>query len=433
MSACLSSPCSHTVAFSLSGFLDSEECKAASDDPSGGDPDSQPDLSQKLKGMGIGLALLLVVFGRKAKLSDASFTWFLLFLRVFHTKSPIDFFEHMGFSRKVLTKLVDTYLHTQFTEYIVCVKCKKIRTQEQVRVLFDEQNNREESVVCDCKWHEPLLERKEEKWKPRSVYYYQSIKYRLKQMYKRKNWLKLIDHWRNRPVSEIMSDVYDGDVWHELRQPGELLYERGNVVLILNHDNFNPFNIKDYSMGAIYATIPNLPREERYKKENLILIGLIPGPKEVQGDINSFLSPLIAELRELERGISVEMPNGDERLVRCCILAFCCDVPGLRKLLQWGSHASNMGCHLCLKRVLLLLEEVLGEEEKEEEKKCDEVDENESDLSDSDTDVDRDENEEESEKREEENKKKKKKPKRSWAGTESYEERTDIESRKQAK
>ena len=40
----------------------------------------------------------------------------------------------------------------------------------------------------------------------------------------------------------------------------------------------------------------NLPMEERFKPENVILVGIIPGRKESKGDINSFLNPLVDEL-----------------------------------------------------------------------------------------------------------------------------------------
>jgi len=35
--------------------------------------------------------------------------------------------------------------------------------------------------------------------------------------------------------------------------------------------------------------VMNLPREERFKTENLIVVGIIPGPKEPKLHINSFL------------------------------------------------------------------------------------------------------------------------------------------------
>jgi polar amino acid transport system permease protein len=49
------------------------------------------------------------------------------------------------------------------------------------------------------------------------------------------------------------------------------------IAFIINYDNFNPFSMQftKYSMGAIYMTIANLPRDQRYKRENVILVGLV--------------------------------------------------------------------------------------------------------------------------------------------------------------
>ena len=56
-------------------------------------------------------------------------------------------------------------------------------------------------------------------------------------------------------------------------------------------------------MGIIYLVIENLPQSERFKVENMIVVGCIPGPKEPKGNINSFLNPLVNELLELWTGI----------------------------------------------------------------------------------------------------------------------------------
>jgi hypothetical protein len=50
--------------------------------------------------------------------------------------------------------------------------------------------------------------------------------------------------------------------------------------LILNLDCFNPFKHIEYSVGVIYLVVANLPRSERYKLENVIIVGTIPGPRE---------------------------------------------------------------------------------------------------------------------------------------------------------
>ena len=70
-----------------------------------------------------------------------------------------------------------------------------------------------------------------------------------------------------------------------------------SFLLTLNVDWFQPFIRTVYSTGAIYMTIQNLPREERYKHKNVILVGIIPGPKEPNLHINSYLTPLVEELK----------------------------------------------------------------------------------------------------------------------------------------
>ena len=65
----------------------------------------------------------------------------------------------------------------------------------------------------------------------------------------------------------------------------------------MNVDWFNPFNNGKYSLGVIYAVLLNLPRHERFQIENTITIGVIPGPKEPEDDINSYLKPLVDELK----------------------------------------------------------------------------------------------------------------------------------------
>lgn len=68
--------------------------------------------------------------------------------------------------------------------------------------------------------------------------------------------------------------------------------------MTLNVDWFQPFDRRVYSVGVIYLTIQNLPRDQRYKIENIIIVRIIPGPDEPKKVINSFLAPLVIELQE---------------------------------------------------------------------------------------------------------------------------------------
>ena len=66
----------------------------------------------------------------------------------------------------------------------------------------------------------------------------------------------------------------------------------------MNVDWFEPFECGVYCMGVIYLTIPNLSCHERYRPENIILFGIIPGTTEPKKTINSFLMPLVLNIKE---------------------------------------------------------------------------------------------------------------------------------------
>lgn len=96
---------------------------------------------------------------------------------------------------------------------------------------------------------------------------------------KRKGLIEKLDHWKRKEIHQtLLRDIYDGKIWkendHYFRQDGI------NLGLMMNIDWFSPFSRTKTSIGAIYLVIVNLPREERFKKENMILVGVIPGPKE---------------------------------------------------------------------------------------------------------------------------------------------------------
>jgi hypothetical protein len=93
-------------------------------------------------------------------------------------------------------------------------------------------------------------------------------------------------HFLQRQIDPaVMDDVYDGRVFKEFQQtrkPDSVdtwfstdgIYE---LALQLNADGFQPYKKSQYSMTAVYAVVLNLPREIRYREENILLLGLIPG------------------------------------------------------------------------------------------------------------------------------------------------------------
>lgn len=79
-----------------------------------------------------------------------------------------------------------------------------------------------------------------------------------------------------------MADIYDGQVWKNSATINgrPFLSKPHHLGLMLNCDWFQPFHHTQYSIGVIYLVILNLPRTIRFKPENIIIAGIIPGPNE---------------------------------------------------------------------------------------------------------------------------------------------------------
>ena len=99
-----------------------------------------------------------------------------------------------------------------------------------------------------------------------------------------------------------------------------------------------------HSEGAIYL---NLPLEERFLKENIILVGVIPGPKESALHMNSFLQPLADELKQLWEGVCMNIPNKMSTVIRAALICVACDIPAASGFV---GHRATLGCSKCLLR-----------------------------------------------------------------------------------
>lgn len=98
-----------------------------------------------------------------------------------------------------------------------------------------------------------------------------------------------------------------------------------NLCLAINVDWFNPYKQTPYSAGAIYLCILNLPRAERFKPHNMILVGMIPGPCEPT-NLNPFILPLVEDLKRLYRGVFITIHSKKVK-VRELLSCVICDLP----------------------------------------------------------------------------------------------------------
>jgi hypothetical protein len=196
--------------------------------------------------------------------------------------------------------------------------------------------------------------------------------------------------------TRLRADIYDGDAWHRYlyvdtrtdkpwtaraqekaekalkawtaAHPGDAIsadedpfrFKRALLAglagdsafgLALNIDWFQPFKMAgSYSVGAIYMTNLNLPREERYLLQNIILIGILPGPHETSRlQLQCVLEKLVDELLQLHDGSitrpTLQHPCG--RKLRAFLLCVICDEPASRATCGFMNHAAKVNCAYC--------------------------------------------------------------------------------------
>ena len=186
---------------------------------------------------------------------------------------------------------------------------------------------------------------------PYLIYCYKSVIDSLQELMLRKGFIEKCELWRQRNVlAGTYSDVYDGNVWKDFMfvNGQSFLNSPFNYAFQLNVDWYQPFEHTQHSEGAIYLTVLNLPRQERFLKENVILVGVIPGPKEPSHHINSFLKPLVTDLLKMWDGVYLRTCSNIQTLVRAALICVGCDIPAARKTCGFLGHRATMGCSKCL-------------------------------------------------------------------------------------
>ncbi|QRV77093.1 Transposase family Tnp2 protein [Ceratobasidium sp. AG-Ba] len=173
---------------------------------------------------------------------------------------------------------------------------------------------------------------------------------------------------------DMIEDVYDGEHYRKLRNTQldpdteyRILDNPEDLVLGLSTDGFTLFKRRRRGLSTAWPLIfinYNLHPKYRVRLENIICVGVIPGPRQCK-DLNSFLVPVLEELLRLEQGVDSikttpattpeheEHPEneGDGELTEFKLRAFLImifgDIPAVSKLLAMKGHNAMVPCRTC--------------------------------------------------------------------------------------
>lgn len=195
--------------------------------------------------------------------------------------------------------------------------------------------------------------------KPRQVFVYLPVIPRLKAFLAnvrmaRKMQYRANEHQHN---PDIIADVFDAAVYQALLKKtvcidGKTLdhqyfADSRDVALGLSTDGFAPFRRRTKTAWPLILFNYNLPPEIRFHLENILSLGVIPGPKKPV-DFDSFLWPFVQEMLQLSVGVHAYDSLTDEFFaLRAYLILVFGDIPAISMVMSMKGHNGLRPCRMC--------------------------------------------------------------------------------------
>ena len=339
------------------------------------------------------LILVLSIWASRFNIGATAMGWLFKLVDVhlaFGTGDP----EHAPLSLHNVRRELGQH-ERHFHEYAMCPACTQLYELHELsgeRCKWKPKFARASKGACNAEISKEVRTVDGIVHRPLRTYAYHSVRRQISKMLQRPGFEKKLEHWRTRQRRpDELYDLYDGRIWSEFgggcddpvdpRQPrapagggkpqgdvppvavtaaekhmgfgpdgtsvdwpnveqhkANFFKQSGRYGLMLNIDGFQPFSKSQYSLTAVYLVWANLPMHERYQRENVMLVGLIPDTKGCKDpykeSMNNFLRPMVDELLtmfpECDVDVTYEFPNG--RQIGIVLLVVACDLPAARKV-----------------------------------------------------------------------------------------------------
>lgn len=154
-----------------------------------------------------------------------------------------------------------------------------------------------------------------------------------------------------------INDVFDGQQYRALcdtpvtinnQQQGHHFFsDRHDIALGFSTDGFAPFKRGKQTCWPLIFYNYNLPPEERFQRDNIICVGVIPGPKKPH-DCDSFLWLLVSELLLLASGVlAYDVLEAINFMLRVYVILGGGDIPAMTMVLRMKGHNAFCPCRMC--------------------------------------------------------------------------------------
>jgi hypothetical protein len=131
------------------------------------------------------------------------------------------------------------------------------------------------------------------------------------------------------------------------RLPHEYFSDHRDIALSFATDGFAPFKRRKHTTWILLIFNYNLPPEQRFQKDNILCIGIIPSPKK-PWDADSFIYPLMRELLELATGVSAyDALSSSLFALHAYVITAFGDIPAVSMLMHMKGHNSLCPCRMC--------------------------------------------------------------------------------------
>lgn len=207
-------------------------------------------------------------------------------------------------------------------------------------------------------------DRRNSRGKPRQQFVYLPITPRLKALMANRETAQRLHYRADEHVHEpdIIRDVMDGSHYRTLLNkkvvvndrelPHQYFQDPRDMALGLSTDGFAPFKRRTKTAWPLIVINYNLPPEIRPLMENILGLGVIPGPKK-PADFDSFLWPFTQELLHLAVGVhAYDSLSDDFFALRAYLLLVFGDIPAISMVMRMKGHNGSCPCRMCTIRAV---------------------------------------------------------------------------------